>query len=79
MGVTPPQTVSDDVDHDLKTGRFISESTRCAQARWDNGNSLRVNLTKLGAQYHNVDDGQELSIMVFDEGIWVTTTSDDGQ
>jgi hypothetical protein len=39
-----------------------------------------VNLTKLGAQYHNIDNGQELSIMVFDQGIWVTTTPrDDGQ
>jgi hypothetical protein len=78
MGVADETDPAGRVDHDIKTGQFLTESSRHAQARSD-CNSVRVNVTEFGKRYHGLEDGQELSVMVFDEGIWITTTSDDGR
>lgn len=60
----------------LDTGDLIDDATRKAQQRSDAENSVRVNLTEKGAWYHGIDGGDELSLVIFEEGIWISTTDE---
>lgn len=77
MGVTPQPPRETESDHDLLTGQFIAEATRKAQSRAHHPDSFRINLTRHGSDFHDISAGQELSVMVFAEGIWITTTAQD--
>lgn len=60
----------------LDTGDIVDDFTRTAQGRVDAENSVSVNLTEKGVWYHGIDSGDELSLVVFEEGIWISTTDD---
>lgn len=56
---------------ELETGELIDDFVRKAQSRPD-ANSVRANLTDKGSWIHGIEQGTELSILVFSEGIWIT-------
>jgi len=60
----------------LDTGDLVDDVTRKAQQRPDAQNSVRVNLSEKGAWYHDIAGGDELSLLIFEEGIWVSTTDE---
>ena len=56
------------------TGRLIDVQSRTVQQR---GDSLYSNLTSHGARYHNVDEGDEVTVMVCEQGIWISFGDND--
>lgn len=58
----------------LATGDLKDDFTRRAQTRSD-ANSVSVNLTDKGAWLHGIEQGTDLTILVFEEGIWITPES----
>jgi len=61
----------------LNTGDLVDDVTRVAQQRPDaESRSIRVNLSHKGSWYHDIEGGEELSLLIFEEGIWVTTTDE---
>jgi hypothetical protein len=59
----------------LDTGDLVDDVTRKAQQRAD-AESIRVNLSEKGSWYHGIDGGDELSLLIFEEGIWISTTDE---
>lgn len=57
----------------LETGSLVDDFTRRAQSRSDGG-SVSSNLTDKGAWLHDITQGTELMVLVFEEGIWITPT-----
>lgn len=41
-----------------------------------NGNSLYVNLTKYGAETHDISAGDEVSVETYPSGIWIEVDDD---
>ena len=62
---------------DLQTGSLVDDFSRTAQERSDAG-SISTNLTDKGTWYHGIDKGTELTILVFEEGIWITPENGGG-
>lgn len=56
-------------DTSISTGGLIDERSRTVQK---SGDSLYSNLTSLGAKYHNVDDGDAVTVRVCEHGIWIS-------
>jgi hypothetical protein len=59
----------------LDTGDLVDDVTRKAQERAD-AESIRVNLSEKGSWYHGIGGGDELSLLIFEEGIWISTTDE---
>lgn len=53
----------------LKTGSMIRDFDRKAQ---DRSFGICANLTQMGADYHGIEQSTPLTVIVFEEGIWVT-------
>lgn len=78
MGVSPrtdqrPESSSEWPQ--LQTGSLVDDFTRRAQSRSDGG-SVSSNLTDKGAWFHNITQGTKLTVLVFEEGIWITPTEE---
>lgn len=55
----------------LETGSLVDDFTRRAQSRSDGG-SVSSNLTDKGAWLHDITQGTKLTVLIFEEGIWIT-------
>lgn len=64
-------------DFKLQTGGLKDDFCRLAQEQ-SNNNSVYCNLTDKGAWYHDIEQGDELTILIFEEGIWITPNSGGG-
>lgn len=60
----------------LRTGEYIDDFERRAQSR-SNADAVSSNLTNKGAWYHGIEQGTRLSVIVFEEGIWIAPMEDD--
>jgi len=61
---------------DLVTGSLIDDFTRKAQERCS-GNGINANLTSVGASIHGIEQSDELTVLVFEEGIWISPQGDE--
>lgn len=58
----------------LRTGRLIDDFERKAQER---AMGTVTNLTEMGTSVHGIEQSTKLSVLVFEEGIWITPENDE--
>lgn len=79
MGATPRSGARRNDESDcpsLETGGLVDDFTRRAQERTGGGGAYS-NLTDKGTWYHGIEQGTELTVLVFEQGIWITPTQTD--
>lgn len=59
----------------LETGDLVDDFERSAQER-SSRHGVTTNLTALGASLHGIEQSTTLTVMVFEEGIWITPKDD---
>lgn len=59
----------------LETGDLIDDFDRRAQEKSGN-RGVTANLTAFGARMHGIEQSTRLSVLVFEEGIWITPKDD---
>ena len=71
MASVPPSRRADSDGVQLETGDLIDDFERRAQ-ELSGSNGIYSNLTEFGATLHGIEQSTPVTVLVFEEGIWIT-------